>query len=373
MYSNSSGYRSLHEDALPVHPTNTFAIASCTKLVTSIAALQCVERGQVSLDEPVFKWLPELEDLPLIKGTPKNFRFEDRKGPITLRHLLTHRSGLGYDSLHPLLIAWRESHGEEPKASKAPITEGFATPLLFEPGQGWQYGSNLDWAGLLIARMNNTTLEEYFQKHIFGPLEMDHTTFHLEQRRDMRRQLVKVYKRKITGGLQQTDPPYPVPPADENGGNGLFSSPYDFTKVLADIIGDSPKLLKRETVDQMFAPQLDEHSAAYQGLMDSHGVFSGMTAALAAGKVNHGLGGLLVMEDLEGIGETNKTLVWGGLCNWVWFMNRELGFAALYASHMLPPAEKESANLEAAFIGEMFRRFSGKKVDSPMTNGHGHA
>lgn len=350
---------------MPIHPTNTFAIASCTKLVTSIAALQCVERGQISLDEPVFKWLPELEELQLIKGTSKNFRLEERKNPITLRHLITHSSGLGYDNLSPLLIAWRESRGEEPMASKAPITQGFHTPLLFEPGKGWQYGSNLDWAGLLVARMNDTTVEEYFQKHIFDPLEMDNTTFHLEKRRDMKRQLVKVYKRKITGGLQETQPPYPVPAFDENGGNGLFSSPYDFVKLLADIISDSPKLLNRETVDQMFEPQLDEMSPAYQGLMDSHGVFSGMTAALAAGKVNHGLGGLLVQENLEGIGKTDKTLVWGGLCNWVWFMNRELGFAALYSSHMLPPAEKESAALETLFIEEMYRKFSGR-ADSPM-------
>ncbi|KAF2101039.1 beta-lactamase/transpeptidase-like protein [Rhizodiscina lignyota] len=357
IYSECIGHQNLKDDAPDITPDNVFSIASCTKLITSICALQCIERGLTTLDEPVSKYLPELDQLDIIGGTASALTFSKPSKKVTLRQLLTHSSGLGYDALHPLIIAWRESRGEKINEllNKLPIPEGANNPLVYEPGQGWEYGVSLDWAGLLIARLNKTTLEEYMKENIFKPLGMTSTSFYLESNPDMKKRWVSVCNRTPDGRLAELPGTiYPTPPVVEFGGHGLYSTPADFIKVLADIISDSPKLLKLETIENlMYKPQFPGNSASLKGLEDGRAIVSGMTAKLSASAINHGLGGLLCMND----DNMKNTLTWGGLANWVWFTNRERGFAALYSSHMLPPAEPDSSKLEGAFIDEMFNRF----------------
>jgi CubicO group peptidase (beta-lactamase class C family) len=110
--------------------------------------------------------LPELAELEIIswKNTRKNeFQLTKPKNDITLRHLLTHSSGIACDNISPILKAWRISRGERGMAMAGTVLEAFGCPLLFEPGEGWEYGGGVDWAGYLIRRLNgNITLEEYF-------------------------------------------------------------------------------------------------------------------------------------------------------------------------------------------------------------------
>jgi CubicO group peptidase (beta-lactamase class C family) len=115
-------------------------IASCSKLVTTIAALQCVERGLFTLDDPtaVDRLLPEWKDPEILTGFTEDGKpiLQPAKEKITLRKLLTHTSGVAYDMMHPMLIQWRQSRGEKPLAVRTPVTEGYKHPLVFEPGFG---------------------------------------------------------------------------------------------------------------------------------------------------------------------------------------------------------------------------------------------
>jgi CubicO group peptidase (beta-lactamase class C family) len=131
-------------------------MASAGKFITHIAALKCVERGLVTLDEPVFPYLPELKDLDILtrnEGTDvatRPFLLQRPTKEICLRHLLSHSSGIRYES-HPLVIEWRASTGEEPKPdyhpgfnNAHPLPNAFSTPPLFEPGEGWLYGASIE-------------------------------------------------------------------------------------------------------------------------------------------------------------------------------------------------------------------------------------
>lgn len=120
-------------------------------MVGTIAALQCVERGQVSLDEPIERILPELANLDIIEPLEvasalanKPFTLKPSTKKVTLRQLLSHTSGLAYDTTDPLIQAWRASRQEEPLGFTGKIVEAFVVPLLFEPGEGWAYSGGID-------------------------------------------------------------------------------------------------------------------------------------------------------------------------------------------------------------------------------------
>ncbi|KAL8786657.1 MAG: hypothetical protein Q9195_008111, partial [Heterodermia aff. obscurata] len=129
----------------PLKDDSILWIASCTKLLTSIAALQCVERGLLNLDDDVSDILHEFRELQLLDG-----------------HLLTHTSGLAYDHLAPSLARWQKSRGRRIGQGKT-VQEKYAYPLLYEPGSAWSYGAGIDWAGLMVERVNACSLAEYME------------------------------------------------------------------------------------------------------------------------------------------------------------------------------------------------------------------
>ena len=144
-------------------------VASAYKFITSVALLQCIDQGKLTLDEPISRILPEVAELNVldeIKDTLEVVDHQPRK-PITARQLLTHTSGMGYWFLNPSLMKWRKRPDFKPSTF---VTERYATPLLYEPGEGWVYGSSLDWAGVAVRRLHDTALEDYMIEHIWKPL-----------------------------------------------------------------------------------------------------------------------------------------------------------------------------------------------------------
>ena len=151
-----------------------FWIASCTKAVTSVAALQLVERGLVSLDEPVSRWLPALARPRVLQGFDDQGRpvTAPAARPITLRHLLTHTSGLSYDFSSDALTRYLQVTGTALNGPAEP-----RIPLLCQPGERWVYGIGIDWAAHLIARVSGQPFDAYLADHVLRPLGMTDTTF----------------------------------------------------------------------------------------------------------------------------------------------------------------------------------------------------
>ncbi|KIV78526.1 hypothetical protein PV11_10235 [Exophiala sideris] len=351
IFFHAQGYTSVDESvAKPITADAIFWIASCTKLMTTISALQCVERGLLALDEDVSRVLPELKSKNILTGFTgtKTPIFQKATRNITLRHLLTHSSGLGYDFLSPTLKAWQEWNSIDISTSRTRgnLAKEYDLPLLFEPGEGWEYGVGIDWVGRMIERVHGRKLGDYMREHIWEPLGMESTTFHLDGNEDLQRRLCLPTLRHSSGELTPAPKFHQSDPEDDLGGGGIYTSPRDYMQVLTTILQNDGKLLKPETVDLMFQPHLvsDTHikakvageaGAMYRAGVDSDGW-------------NFGLGGILNTEDVEGVCKKG-TLTWGGLPNLYWWIDPAAGNCGLYASQVLPPADKSSMDVSVAF------------------------
>jgi CubicO group peptidase (beta-lactamase class C family) len=338
------------------------ALASCTKLITAIAALRLVQQGRLDLDDSqvVEQHLPELCQQDIITSTPgAPLDCESRKHGITVRQLLTHTSGSGYDILNPLLQAWRKSRCERPMALTAALPDAIATPGLFQPGEGWSYGGGSDWTGLLISRLTNMSLGAYMRKEIFDVVGCDSRIGFSQHEVQQHGDMVQVVALGKDGSLT----PHFVPEQkSERGGGGLFSSANNFIKILGDLISHEPKLLDAEMLDELFKAQLEEGSKALDQLRNSTPMFAAMTGPLTANVasdgINHALGGLLIAEDNGALGKTRGTMTWGGAFGCLWLVNREQGVAAFYGSCMFPPGEGKTSALMGSFVEEVWSRMS---------------
>ena len=295
--------------------------------MTTICALQCVEKGLFSLDssEDVKRLIPEMADADILTG----FDAASDGAPITkqaakkftLRQMLTHSSGMSYDAFNPTLIQWRKTRGEELLNLSGDVVHGCQMPLLFEPGEGWEYSVSIDWAGLMVERANDgIKLGEYMRQHIWDPLGMSSTTFHLEDEPDVEARLADMSIRTPTGDLELFPELFvPRPVRDDMGGGGLCSSAADYIKVLASILRNDGKLLQKQTVDEMFEPQLSPQSKAMlQNVLTVPEVNDLLTGGLKIGtSFNWGLGGIMVEEDTEG-GRRKGSLAWVGYPNLFW-------------------------------------------------------
>ena len=178
-----------------------------TKAITSVAAMQLVERGKLKLDEPVARHLPELAKLDVIDGFLPSGKPVLRPAvkPITLRHLLTHTSGFAYPTWSEEMFKYTQATAPLPPGVVAPLV-----PLVFEPGTRWQYGYSADWTGRLVETVSGLNLEQYFQRNILQPLGMNDTTFIFPA--DKFDRLVSQSRRQNGGPLQEVPRAVPRSP-----------------------------------------------------------------------------------------------------------------------------------------------------------------
>src|SRR3954469_16189480 len=163
-----------------------FRIASMTKAMTSVAALQLVERGELALEQPVADLIPSFGNLQVLEGFDGDVPYlRPPKSPVLLRHLMTHTSGLGYWFSSAEILRWHEIPATPPILSGK--LESLHAPLLHDPGERWTYGVSTDWLGQVIEAVSGRSLEEYLRENVWGPLEMPDATFYPsdEQRRRM--------------------------------------------------------------------------------------------------------------------------------------------------------------------------------------------
>ncbi|KAK3496248.1 beta-lactamase/transpeptidase-like protein [Neurospora crassa] len=345
IYAGAAGHTSLPINAsTPAFSTDSFLwVASLTKLLTTICLMQLVQQGKLHLDEDVREKLPELTKWGILRGFEEEEEeegkaiLEEITKPITARQLLTHSVGLSYDLGHPLLERWAKEVGKKGNTNSMTV-EGWTTPLWFPPGDGWVYGTGLDWAGVLLERvlasspsssspeneegeMTTTTLGQYMRENIFAPLGME-----------IKDKLVHMALRDAkTGELSLGELPISTAwdPKAESGGAGLWTTAEEYGKVLAAVLragasGSEEEEegeregglgLTKETVEQMFSPQLNEKGLEMireLGRAFHAGIMPEFPEGFDA--VDHGLGGLLNMEDVEGK-RRKGSMMWHGYCN----------------------------------------------------------
>ena len=328
-----------------VTPDSIFSIASMTKAITSTAALQLVDQGEVKLDEPVSKHLPQLEMLQVLDGFDASGKPKLRapRTPVTLHHLLTHTSGFCYDTWSGDMVEY-EKHGGVAPTGVAPFV-----PLMFDPGKRWQYGYSTDWTGRLVETVSGLTLEEYFQNNILQPLGMTDTSFILPEEKFDR--YVSAHQRQPDGGLQQQTRMLPAPPTEFNGGGGLYSTVGDYVRFMQMILrrGRSvtgAQILQPQTVAMMSSNQIGDLGA---GKLKTFQPTRSSDVDLHPGAVDKwGLGFLINTVAYPG-GRAAGSLAWAGIWNTFYWIDPKTGTCATIMMQFLPFVDKEAVGLLSDF------------------------
>jgi CubicO group peptidase (beta-lactamase class C family) len=259
------GYRDV-ERQLPMERDTICRAYSMSKLITCVATLMLVEEGRLNLDDPVAKYLPEFKDVKVWKGgTADAPLLEPLKRPITIKHLMTHTSGLFYDfsDENPELVKlWVNANLWTGPGLTNFIKKLATVPLKHQPGDAWTYGVNQDVQGAVIERVTGKTFGAFLEERIFRPLGMKDTGFDVPPEKMSR--LAKTYKHGPNGKFVEDQPIIETWPEAgrgiEAGGAGIFSTAGDFARFAQMLCNggtlDGKRILGRKTVELMTANHL---------------------------------------------------------------------------------------------------------------------
>ncbi len=340
IYEGAFGRRRLDRgDAMTTD--TVFAIFSTTKAITGTAVLQLVEEGRLDLDAPAKTYAPKIGELKVIEGfdsagAPK---LRAPKRDITTRMLLLHTAGLGYDFFNETYNRLATEHGQ-PSVVSASV-KSIMTPLLFDPGERWEYGSNIDWCGQIVEGITGKRLGEVFAERIFKPLGMTETSFSLTPR--MRERLAAIHQRNADGSLTPTDFELPSDPEVHMGGHGLYAPIGDYMRFirmwLNDGAGEHGRVLKPETVKLAEKNGLGEKKikllpGVIASLSNDAEFFPGLSKSWAL---------TFMINDVDApTGRPAGSLGWAGLANSFYWIDRKNGVGGYWATQIFPFADPVS-------------------------------
>jgi methyl acetate hydrolase len=361
IYEGAAGQRVLGQDAA-MTTDSVFAIFSTTKAITGTAVLQLVDEGKLDLDAPAKTFAPEIGKLQVLDGfdASGNPRLRAPKRDVTTRMLLLHTAGFGYDFFNEQYNRLAQDHGQPSviTASKASIN----TPLLFDPGDDWEYGSNIDWAGQVVEGITGKRLGEVMQERIFGPLGMTSTAFNLTP--SMRSRLARIHQREDDGSLApMTDFELPQDPEVHMGGHGLYGTVGDYCRFiriwLNDGAGEHGRVLKAETVRMSEENGLGEMKIkGLPGVIPtlSHYAefFPGMSKSWALT--------FMINEEDAPTGRPAGSLAWAGLANLYYWIDRKSGIGGFWATQIFPFADPTSVGGYLEFETAVYDSSSAKRA-----------
>jgi len=343
VYQGAFGRRALPDEAAMSTDT-VFWIASMTKAITSAAAMQLVEQGKLALDAQISDVLPELSTPQVLEGFHPSGepRLRPAKRAITLRHLLTHTAGLVYDIWNAEMTRYMET-----KAIPGIIScqnAALSLPLVFNPGEKWDYGINIDWVGKAVERVSGQMLGDYFAEHLFGPIGMKDTAFKLTQQR--RARMAGMHARSPDGTLAPIEFEVPQEPEFQMGGGGLYGTASDylaFERVfLNEGRANGRSVLKPETVRLMAANAIGDLNV--QPLKTVAPNLSNDAEFLPGMVKKWGLGFMISTEPVPG-GRSAGSLAWAGLGNTYCWIDPVKGIAGVILMQLLPFADPKALAL----------------------------
>lgn len=359
-YAGAAGVLSVEGDQ-PANIDTVLRIASMTKPITSVAALQLIEQGRLELDQTVASVLPEFAERKVLEGFDGDRpRLREPREPATIRHLLTHTSGLAYWFASADLTRYHELTGTPTAMSSQP---GFlAAPLIDDPGARWEYGISTDWLGQVVEAVSGQGLDAYFAEHVLGPLGMADTTFTPSDAQQKR--MMALHARTPGGGLTLSDVAWPSEPAMWCGGHGLFSTAADYLRLQRALLGggelDGTRVLARETVDLAFSNQIGDIEPP-TFIASTEPALSNDVYALPGIKQRWGLGFHLVLEDVPGARRAG-TADWSGLTNCYFWIDRASGLTAAIYTQLLPFFDARMVELAMGFEQAVY---AGSAVAAP--------
>ena len=334
VYAGAFGPRTLGEPAA-LTPQSVLWIASMSKAITCAAAMQFVEQGRLDLDAPAHTVLPALGQTQVLTGFDADGKPQLRapRRAITLRHLLTHTVGFGYEFSSADIKRYIDVTGIPSilTCTNAALT----TPLLFDPGERWEYGTGIDWAGKMVEQISGKPLGQTLQENLLGPLKMTSTSFKLNA--DQLGRLAGMHVRTSEGTLKPFPLVMPQAPEFELGGGGLYSTVHDYLRFMRMLMGegslDGVRVLRPETVAEMVRDQCGEMDCGHMpsiAPMTSHDVdlFPGERAGWG---LSFAINQVAVPQ-----GRSAGSLAWAGLSNCYYWIDLKRGISAMLATQLLP-------------------------------------
>ena len=333
-----------------------------TKLMTSVAVLQCVEDGKLDLDSDVKPLLPDIGKYGIITGFDEEANSAvllDSSITITLRMLLCHTSGHEYDWFNPLLGKWRASRNEQLWTGPT-VEHKSALPLVFAPGTDFAYGAGHDWAGKLVEVVTGGTFNSFMRARIWAPLRIDdNASFYAQTHEGMRHRLADLSTLNDKG-----EPPASDADAfdllfggtDCLGGAGVCASADAYYTFLSALLRRDPRLLKAASYEELFRPQLndrlEEALNTYIASSPIHTSFLGMAIPLSIRK-NWSFAGLVAKEGQPGRFAPGTTF-WGGTPSSEWFIDHETGLCGAMICQILPPMHPPVMELHAKLQSRLY-------------------
>jgi CubicO group peptidase (beta-lactamase class C family) len=343
LYEGAVGQRSAGGQAHMTSDT-IFRIASMVKLLTSVAAMQLVERGRLKLDEPAGNVDPTLAAPRILtgfddKGAPQ---LREAREPLTLRNLLTHTSGFSYplwDSnvLRYVQFARKKKDKDLPRM-----------PLMFEPGAKWAYGGSIDRVSRMVEIASGQGIDRYFRDNITGPLGMNDTGFTITEKQRARQARLH---RRGTGGKLVAQPFEKLEtPTTFSGGGGIYSTAPDYLRLLRALLNggslDGAKILKADTVAQMAVNQIGNLEA---GIMKTtNPALSNDVDFFPGIHLRWGLGHMINIDPVPR-GRKAGSLTWAGLYNTYYWIDPASRVAGVIMMQILPFADRPALKVYREF------------------------
>jgi methyl acetate hydrolase len=346
LYEGVFGWRRLDGGSAMTRDT-VFRVASMIKPITSVAALQLVEQGKLSLDAPVPDIQPALGSPQVLEGfdAAGNPRLRQARGPISLRQLLTHTSGFTYRLWDAKAVRYLSAIERMPRKDGSDMPR---TPLMFDPGERWQYGTSLDWVGRIVESVSGEPLDVYFRRHILDPLGMSDTAFVISDQQRARE--ASVHRRQPDGSLKPQPPEKQTPRRSFSGGGGIYSSGPDYLAFIRMLMqggahGDV-RILRPDTVALMGENQIGKIEA---------GILKTTTPALSTDinffpgiSLKWGFGHMINMQPVAD-GRSTGSLTWGGLFNTYYWIDPRRRLAAVFLTQVLPFGDNRALRVYRQF------------------------
>jgi methyl acetate hydrolase len=344
VYVGSSGFRNIEDASTKVDNESILAFFSCTKAVTTTALLQLLEKGLIkSIDDPVENYVPDIKDIKVLKGFDEfgSPILVDPKTKTTIRHLITHTSGLSYSFFS---YAYRELYEKHNTADILKSTwDQFQTPYIFEPGTKWHYGAGVDWAGKIVYEVSKQSLGDYCKKNIFEKIDAKSLTF--ERSDSQIKNTIQLHQRTEDGSVHSLGEILTEKPEFHPGGHGLYGTISDYVKFLEIFLheGKSPitgaQILKPETLkNYSFKNLLPEGVQIESTLEHSQPHLSNKIELFdSIPKESQSWTASFHKIDIElPTGRGSESYGWGGLPNLYYWIDLKKGVTGMFATQLFP-------------------------------------
>lgn len=334
VYQGAFGARNIAA-ATPMSSDTVFRIASMVKLLTSVAALQLVERGKLKLDEPAADIDPTLASPQILagfdaKGVPQ---LRPAHKPITLRNLLTHTSGFSYPLWDPNVVRYLKAARADPALPRR--------PLMFEPGTRWAYGGSIDNVSQLVEIASGMGIDRYFSENITGPLGMNDTGFVITAQQRARQ--ASLHVRDAGGKLVARPFEKLAPPVAFSGGGGIYSTAPDYLALLQTLLNGGrfrgASILRPDTVAMMSTNQIGNIEAGI--LKTANPALSNDVDFFPGVHLRWGLGHMINVDPVRD-GRAAGSLAWAGLFNTYYWIDPKRRIAGVIMMQILPFADKQA-------------------------------